>query len=242
MKITFQHIPQRLLVRTAASIALLLATTAQASDVTQADLDAAKAKVEAARKVLEHGGSTVGTIPSAPNLDALPQPANDSEAISLIDIASIARRFDRQGNFRRQADNAGNAPHLLAFVSLSMPRASLERLLADAAHTHTTLALRGMKAGNMELTMQTVKEVIGKHRVAWFIDPAAFTRFGVTAVPTYVLLKRDAVAKDCGGDQCFSDEDYAKISGDVTIDYALDQIATQLPNYRNVVASLRAGS
>lgn len=94
----------------------------------------------------------------------------------------------------------------------------------------------------MELTMRTVKEVIGKHRVAWFIDPGAFTRFAVTAVPTYVLLKRDAVAKDCGGDRCFSDDDYAKISGDVTIDYALDQIVTQLPNYRDFVASLRTGS
>jgi len=242
MKIIFQHISKPLSARTILGYMVLLAATAQANELTQADLDAARAKVEAARKALAHGSATVETIPTAPKLDALPQPAHGAEASSLIDIESIARHYDRQGNFRHQADNGGNSPRLLAFVSLSMPRTSLERLLTDASHTRTTLVLRGMKGGDMELTMRTVKEIIGKHKVAWFIDPAAFTRFGVSAVPTYVLLKCDAVAKDCGGDQCFSNSDYAKISGDVTIDYALDQIATQLPNFRNYVAALRTGT
>jgi conjugal transfer pilus assembly protein TrbC len=239
MKIIFQHISKTLSARTVVGYTVLLAATAQASELTQADLDGAKAKVEAARKALVREPSAVEAIPSAPNLNALPQPAHGAGASSLIDIESIARHFDRQGNFKRQADASSNSPRLLAFVSLSMPRTSLERLLTDASHTRTTLVLRGMKGGDMELTMRTVKEIIGKHKVAWFIDPAAFMRFGVSAVPTYVVLKRDAVAKDCGGDQCFSDSDYAKISGDVTIDYALDQIATQLPSFRNYVAALR---
>ena len=232
----------RFTVRMIAQVVMALAASAHAADVTQTDIGAAKATVESARKALEHGGASVGAIPFAPNLNALPSPAISGAASNSVDIESLARHFDRQGNFRRQSDGTRNFPHLLAFVSLGMPRASLERLVEDAARTHTTLVLRGMMSGNMELTLRTVRDAIGKHRVAWFIDPAAFTRFGIAAVPTYVLLKRDAVARDCGGDQCFSDDDFAKVSGDVTIDYALDQIATQLPNYRDIVAALRSRS
>jgi conjugal transfer pilus assembly protein TrbC len=242
MKARFKHAIQQLIIQLLSASTILVIISADASDLTQADLDAARAKVEAARKALEHSGPAAVPIPAAPNLDALPKPATDGAQTSLVDIESLARRFDRQGNFRRQFAGGSNTPHLLAFVSLGMPRASLDRLMEDAERTHTTLVLRGMQSGDMETTLRTVKAVIGKHKVAWFIDPAAFIRFGVVAVPTYVLLKRDAVAKDCGDDQCFSDDDFAKISGDVTIDYVLDQIAAQLPNYRNFVTSLRAGS
>lgn len=242
MKTTFKHAMQQLVIQLVSASTILVIVSADASDLTQADLDAARAKVEAARKTLERSTPAAVTIPATPNLDALPKPATDGSPSSLVDIESLARHFDRQGNFRRQPGGGSTVPHLLAFVSLGMPRTSLDRLMEDAERTHTTLVLRGMQSGDMETTLYIVKAIIGKHKVAWFIDPAAFTRFGVVAVPTYVLLKRDAVAKDCGGDQCFSDDDFAKISGDVTIDYALDKISAQLPNYRNFVASLRGGS
>jgi conjugal transfer pilus assembly protein TrbC len=94
----------------------------------------------------------------------------------------------------------------------------------------------------MQDTLKSVRQVIGKRKVAWFIDPDAFKRFDVTAVPTYVLMKRGAVARDCGGSQCFADGDFAKVTGDVSIDYALDQIDAQLPLFHDVVSAVRKGS
>jgi conjugal transfer pilus assembly protein TrbC len=221
--------------------ALLHAPT-QAADVTQADLDAAKATVNAAQKALERNGAQAPNIPIMPNLDALPQPVTSGNPAHPIDIEAIARHFDRIGNRRQRALPQDGTPHLLAFVSFSMPLATLQRMAIDAERSHTTLVLRGMIDGDMQKTMQAVKDVIGQHKVAWFIDPDAFTRFAVTSVPSYVLLKRGAVARDCGGNQCFADGDFAKVSGDVSIDYALDHIASQLPLYRDIVSAVRKGS
>lgn len=222
-------------------LALMLAPT-QAADVTQADLDAAKATVEAAQKTLDRDRAQSPQIPIMPNLDALPQPATSGNPAHPIDIKAIARHFDRMGNPRQRTLPQDGTPHLLAFVSFSMPIATLQRLAVDAERTHTTLVLRGMILGDMQKTMQAVKDVIGQHKVAWFIDPDAFTRFAVTSVPSYVLLKRGAVARDCGGNQCFTDGDFAKVSGDVSIDYALDHIASQLPFYHDIVSAVRKGS
>jgi conjugal transfer pilus assembly protein TrbC len=208
-------------------------------EVTEADLDAAKAKIEAAQKSLERGEAQISV---SPNLEALPQPVKAAAGNSgaPVDIEALARQFDRQGNRRAAAQNT--SPHLLAFVSFSIPLVTLQRMAADAEHTHTTFVLRGMIHQDMQETMKAVKAVIGKRKVGWFIDPDAFTRFDVTAVPSYVLFKRDAVTRNCGGTQCFADGDFAKVSGDVSIGYALDQIESQLPLYRDVVAAVRKGS
>jgi len=214
----------------------LLCGSAAAVGVTDADLDAARATVESARRAIERGHAD---LPASPNLNALPQPA---VADHRVDIEALARRFDRQGQPRQNGLPQDDAPHLLVFVSLGMPAAALERMMADAKQFHVTFVLRGMIDRDMQKTMQSVKNVIGQHKAAWFIDPDAFKRFAVTAVPSYVLLKRGAVARDCGGSQCFADGDFAKVSGDVSIDYALDRIASQLPPYREVAAAVRIGS
>ena len=215
---------------------------ARATEVTQGDLDAAQAAVKAAQKALGRDGVQSPQIPVMPNLDALPQPATNGKSTSPVDVEAIARHFGRMGNPNQRALPQDGTPRLLAFVSFSMPMAALQRMAADAERSHTTLVLRGMIDGDMQKTMQAVKDVIGQHKVAWFIDPDAFTRFAVTSVPSYVLLKRGAVARDCGGNQCFADGDFAKVSGDVSIDYALDHIASQLPRYQDIVAALRKGS
>lgn len=219
------------------AVALALACwsgAAPAADITAADLDAARATVEAAQRGLDRGQAD---LPIGPNLNALPQPA---VADHPIDIELLARHFDRQGQSRQNGLPQDDAPHLLVFVSLGMPAATLERMMADAEQFHVTFVLRGMIDRDMQKTMQAVKNVIGQHKVAWFIDPDAFKRFAVTAVPSYVLLKRGAVARDCGGSQCFADGDFAKVSGDVSIDYALNQIGAQ-PQYREVVTAVRNG-
>jgi conjugal transfer pilus assembly protein TrbC len=75
-----------------------------------------------------------------------------------------------------------------------MPRASLQLLTDQAARAGAVLVLRGLKSQSMRQTVAAVQELIGKRRVAWVIDPEAFTRFAVRQAPTFVLTLNDAAS------------------------------------------------
>jgi type-F conjugative transfer system pilin assembly protein TrbC len=81
---------------------------------------------------------------------------------------------------------------LRIFITLDMPRASLQLLTDQAARAGAVLVLRGLKSQSMRQTVAVVQELIGKRRVAWVIDPEAFTRFAVRQAPTFVLTLNDA--------------------------------------------------
>jgi conjugal transfer pilus assembly protein TrbC len=71
--------------------------------------------------------------------------------------------------------NATNA--LRIFITLDMPRGSLQRLVDQAQRSGATLVLRGLKSQSMRQTLAAVGELIETRNVSWVIDPDAFTRF-----------------------------------------------------------------
>jgi conjugal transfer pilus assembly protein TrbC len=161
-------------------------------------------------------------IPSTPKIDALGKP-------TPIDLESIARQYqDPRAGFVGDASNT--SPRLQIFVTLAMPEASLRALIAQAVRTDAVLVLRGAKNGSVRQTLDAVRTLIGTQRVAWQIDPPAFTRYHVTIAPTFVLSKAGAQPNACGNDVCDADGDFAKVSGDVSLDYALEAIARGAPN------------
>jgi conjugal transfer pilus assembly protein TrbC len=104
--------------------------------------------------------------------------------------------------------------------------------------------LRGLKGQSMRQTLAAVGELIETRRVSWVIDPDAFTRFKVSAAPTFVLTLADEPLPGtptlgpvpdlprCSGSGCASpptDTSYLSISGDVSVDYALDAMARRSP-------------
>jgi conjugal transfer pilus assembly protein TrbC len=162
-------------------------------------------------------------ITSTPKLDVVGKPAP-------LDIEHLARQLqDPQAAFERDANNA--APRLQIFVTLAMPEVSLAALIAQAARAHAVLVLRGAKNGSVRQTLDAARTLIGTQLVAWQIDPPAFARYTITAAPTFVLTRVGAAPAACGTDVCIAEGDFAKVTGDVSLDYALEAIARGAPTF-----------
>jgi conjugal transfer pilus assembly protein TrbC len=66
--------------------------------------------------------------------------------------------------------------------------------------------------------------LLGQRRAGWVIDPEAFDRYGVEAAPTFlVTLSEDA--PPCSATFCTIPRAFVSVSGDVSLDYALEDMA-----------------
>jgi len=181
---------------------------------------------EIERAAREHRMPTDGElervpIPSTPKL-------NVTGATAPLDIEKLARQIQEAPAALERGAN-GTAPRLQIFVTLAMPEASLSALIAQAVRAHAVLVLRGAKNGSVRQTLEAARKLIGTQPVAWQIDPPAFARYRITAAPTFVLTRTGAVPTACAEDVCLADHDFAKVTGDVSLDYALEAIARGAP-------------
>jgi conjugal transfer pilus assembly protein TrbC len=206
----------------------------------QARIDAAVRAAEQADAAAwrQRGEMAIQSAEQAPapgiaNWDNLPVSAS-----SVPDILPVVQRF--QGYLEQQAKGVPAPGGLSVFVSLSMPRGNLELLVAEAERTGATLVLRGMVDRSISKTMRAVRKLVGQRKIAWTIDPDAFARFRVEAVPVFVLTRQGARFEGCGDEACFPQDDYVRLSGDVSIAYALDAIERLMPQFRDEVAKARA--
>lgn len=173
-------------------------------------------------------------LPTPERIDAQPPRAvprlqSHPPSPDAIDIAAMAR-----GGAALSAQSATTAsmPALRIFITLDMPRASLQRLVDQATRSRATLVLRGLKAQSLRETLASVSALIETRRVAWVIDPDAFARYQVTVAPTFVLTLADAPAEaaqpQCGSSSAMP-RAFVSVAGDVSLDYALDAISRRSP-------------
>jgi conjugal transfer pilus assembly protein TrbC len=143
-------------------------------------------------------------------------PRLDVERSRAPDPGAIADAYRRQ-----QAVPGAAAPELLVFVSFSMPHESLLRLAEQARRADAVLVFRGLAGASLrEMTGRLAP--LAKAGAAMQINPQAFTRFGIKAVPTFVVAEGDSA---CAGTAC--DGSAQVISGDVSLDFALERLASQ---------------
>ncbi len=166
-------------------------------------------------------------IPSAPNLDALPQPKTSRP----IDLEALAKGYEANADRIAAAQGLRSGPALLVFVSFAMPQPTLERLVDQAAKTQAALVIRGLANGSLRDTVTRIQRLIGTRQVAFQIDPQAFDRFAVTHTPTFVLVRDGAQSTPCSAGQCYASDAFVSTSGDVSLDYALEFIARQAPRF-----------
>lgn len=177
-------------------------------------------KIERDRQAPFAAAAAQGGAPAPfPNI-ATPAPAG-------VDPEAIARRYrDRAG--------ARIEEGLLVFASLSMPAESLRKAIADTSRAGGAVILRGFKDGSLKATAEAVR-ALGVDSGAVQVNPEAFTKYRVTAVPAVVLVRNDgADAVDAEG--CALPGRYAKVSGDVGLVYALDAIGARSPQFREMAA------
>ena len=166
-------------------------------------------------------------------------PASNPNSSAAIDIATMARQG---GQLAAPANNAAAPGTLRVFITIDMPRRSLERLVDQASQSGAVLVLRGLKSQSLRETLAAVSDLIGDRHVVWVIDPNAFTRFGVASAPTFVLTLTDETAASgpglasareteppqCGS-SCLASTAFVRVAGDVSLDYALEAIAKLSP-------------
>ena len=154
----------------------------------------------------------------APDVTALPQPATTANP------ADMARQFRQPPIQTKPA-----TPEMMIFVSFSMPRESLLRIVEQSERTGARLIFRGFNGDKMTDMSKRISALLGNHRVEAVIHPPAFTQFKVNQVPALVLAQSDA------GDQldsgCAQPDRYVKVTGDVSQDYALEYIERTSPQW-----------
>ena len=134
-----------------------------------------------------------------------------------VDPQQLAAKYQQAG--------VGHAPavqELLIFISTSIPQKALVMLGEQAKVTGATLVMRGMVAPlgtkqAMQKTMEALQPVAATGAKIQ-IDPEAFGRYNIKAVPTFVIATKD---ESCATEQC--DTKSFALTGDVTLEYALEQ-------------------
>ena len=170
-------------------------------------------------------------VPSAPRIDALPQPVTRAP----IDLEALSKGFDLHAG--SPAMNSADGPKLLIFISFAMPEATIRRLVDQAARARATLVLRGLVNGSIRETVVRMQALIGSRQVAVQIDPLAFDRYSVVRTPTFVLVRGGAKGEACAASACVAGDQFVKVSGDVSLDYALRFVGRMAPRGSAFIAS-----
>lgn len=152
--------------------------------------------------------------------------AIDPAGVPGVDIEKLAKQYmegSRQTNRVEKEEGT-----LYVFVSMSMPKASMARVIADAEKTGAILVWRGLVGESFKDTFRVFRDLIGEHAVAMQIDPTKFERFNVATAPATVLLLEPL--QRCG-DKCEEPPPrHYRVDGDVSLGYALEAIVRAKPD------------
>jgi conjugal transfer pilus assembly protein TrbC len=197
-------------------IAGLLAGAAMVNAQTQgrfpADDAIAKeaAKLSAEQKLIFDAQSLRAPANSFPKIDA-----NDQRT---IDIEAIAKQYQAQVPVLKQDE-------LFVFASFGMPKASLERMMIDAAKVGAVVVFRGFKNNSWKDTAEAIA-ALKNGGVNAVVNPNAFKAFKVKVVPVVVLAAPTAL-QQLDDEGCAPEGEFVSVVGDVTLDYALERMAKQ---------------
>lgn len=232
-------------------LSMLLALHAQAQTtpvITEADMARARRAqptiteqdIERAQKA--HGVPSAADLERVPNtagprIDSLPQP----QVKAPVDLEALSKAYALQMNTAQPPGTIlSGGPILMVFISLSMPEATLKRLVSQAARAKASLLIRGLLNGSLRDTVARTQALLAGQSVAFQIDPQAFERYAITQVPSFVLVREGADSTPCGDGgrgSCAPPNDYVRLAGDVSLDYALGQIQHRTPRFSKDVGA-----
>lgn len=144
---------------------------------------------------------------------------------SHVDVEAIARSYTHEKGPPQQEE-------LFAFVSFTMPQHSLLRFIRQVHRVGGTVVLNGFKNDSLKETAAAIRD-LGEHSGEVQINPKAFTMYQVEAIPTVVLTVREP-GSPLEEDGCAAASAYVAITGDVSLDYALEEIARREPHFEQL--------
>lgn len=110
---------------------------------------------------------------------------------------------------------------LLIFISSSMPKKTITNLMTQASPLGAVFVVRGLINGSYVNTHKYFYSLKGNNTVGIMINPSLFQAFNVTQVPTFAMYKS---SQDLLKTACNVAPEYVKVSGDVTLRYALERL------------------
>lgn len=167
-----------------------------------------------------------GGAVATPRIDALPRPLTNA----IPNLGDIAHGY-AQRTPPTLGTNPGSGPGFFVFVSLAMPEPTLLRLVDQAARAKAAILIRGFANNSLRETVVRIQQLIDQREVAVLIDPQAFDRYAVKRVPTFVLARDGSRPTACAGGTCPPPTDFVSATGDVSLDYALDQLRRAAPRF-----------
>ncbi len=144
-----------------------------------------------------------------------------------IDIEALAKQYEQKAAARKMDD-------LMIFASFTMPAESLKRIVSQANRVGASVVLRGFKNNSLKDTALTIKE-LGEQSGNVLVNPNAFTKYKVKAVPTMVLANA-ATIDQVDNEGCALPDNFVAVSGDVSLDYALDEVVRRAPQFEAVAS------
>jgi len=139
------------------------------------------------------------------------------------------RDFDADPAHDMQSEDAT----FLAFVSLSIPEASLKEMSKHLERIGGQFIFRGLPNNSFEDFLKVVMDFREKGILApILVDPESFEEYGVTEVPTFVLTSPSIEILHAEGLSRASEDmpnrKYKKIVGNVSIPYVLGKMGSDL--------------
>ena len=193
----------------------------------QAEAARGQATREAAAKAGSSGGPAGGSLPE-PDPETVAKARRDLERLLAAPAARVPQGVP--------GGAPAGPPPPIVLVSFSMPRQSLRALLDEAARIGSPVVLRGLKDGSMRATVEALLSLYdidpkasgppegmeGRTLPGLAIDPTLFRRFGVDAVPAFIVTAEPV--GPCGRDGCPVPE-HLIVRGEASLAYALDVMA-----------------
>ena len=178
-------------------------------------------RIESERKKL-FAPDNPATRNTANNFPAIPAPA-----VSTLDIQTIAKKYEQR---------AGNrvTDELMIFVSFSMPSESLQRVVAQARKAGATVVLNGFKNNSWKATAEAIRD-LGETGGNVIINPNAFAKYEIKSVPALIVARADSV-EQISSAGCALPDTYVAVTGDVSLEYALDEISRRDVRFADLAA------
>ena len=142
------------------------------------------------------------------------------EIMKLLSVKPAPATVSPEENAAAQKEK----PKLFYFFSFSMPHPSLREAARESATTGAVMVLRGLWGADLGETVSRISEVIGKTEAQVWIDPLLFECFSVESVPQLVLAYGHLPGEGCEALH------HIKVSGDVSLPYALGLMGKEDPN------------
>ena len=116
---------------------------------------------------------------------------------------------------------------VLIFTSLSVPAASWRQWADEAARAGAPLVLRGVGEGGLPATAKRIGDRLGGAEAGIAIDPRLFRVFGVTRVPTVVVVPGGV--PPCRSRGCADDPapPHDRIAGNIGLAAALEAVVDE---------------